>query len=248
MIVDASNFTFQAPPQVIRARRILVKPDASYPVPYPVSASRALLAAVVAGIRKVSDADIIFLESGHEGRPMTEIYRALHYNFPRVLMLDVRNSVCVEVENPLTHPFVMPTFWIPNIILSCDYLITVSCFKVVRNSGHFSITNLLNLLPDSKYHGDGPQERGMLYSLGIQKVIADLYFTLPFDLGIIDAQKKLICPDEPSHGVEEQFGKVFIGDLYEVDSEASEVAGVDTEYLRLIEAAEAEVEPEHTPG
>lgn len=248
MIVDASSFTFQAPPQIIRARRVLIKPDAAYSVPYPVSTSREVLGAVVAGIRKVSDADIIFLESGHEGKAMTEVYRALHYDFPRVLMLDVKNSVYVEVENPLTHPFAMATFWIPNIILSCDYLITVSCFKIVRGNGNFSIWNLLNLLPESKYRGDGLSGRGMLYSLGIQKVIADLYFTLPFDLGIIDGQKKLVSKDNQARGDVEDLGKIFIGDPYEVDGKASEIAGIDNEYLRLIEAAEAEMKPEHPPG
>lgn len=248
MILEASKFVFEPPPQIMRARRVLIKPDAAYPSPYPVSNSRETLAGIVSGIRKVSDADIIFLESGAGGKSMHDIYRALHYDFPRVLTLDVKNSVCVEVENPLTHPFAMATFWIPNIILSCDYLITMSCFKVVRGNGHFSIINLLNLLPENKYRAEGDDGKGMLQSLGIQKVVADLYFTLPFDLAIIDGRKKLTCQSDPSKGAEEDLGKVFIGDPYEVDGEASEVAGVGTEYLRLIEAAEAEVEPEHTPG
>ncbi len=248
MIINASSFVFQPPPQIVRARRVLIKPDAAYPLPYPISTSRELLSSIVTGIRKVSDADIIFLESGFDGKPMAEIYRALRYDFARVLTLDVRNSVCVEVENPLTHPFAMTTFWIPNIILSCDYLITISCFKIVGGESHFSVPNLLNLLPESKYRGEGPTGKGLLHALGIQKVIADLYFTLPFDLGIVEGPKKLICPDDPSKCTEEELGKMIIGDPFEVDSEASEIAGVDAEYLRLIEAAEAEVEPEHMPG
>ncbi|MBI2935156.1 MAG: DUF362 domain-containing protein [Chloroflexi bacterium] len=248
MIINAAGFVFQPPPQIIRARRVLIKPDASYPAPYPVSTSKEMLANIVSGIRRVSDADIIFLESGHQAKPMGEIYRALRYDFARVLMLDVRTAVCVEVENPLTHPFAMTTFWIPNIILSCDYLITVSCFKIVGGSPAFTIPNLLNLLPESKYRAEGAQGKNILYDLSIQKVIADLYFTLPFDLGIIEGQKKLVCQEDVSRCDQEEPGKIFIGDPYEVDGEASETIGMDTEYLRLIEAAEAEVEPEHMPG
>lgn len=248
MIVESSDFTFEAPPQISRARRVLIKPDAGFSLPYPATTSREMLGKVITGIRKVSDADIIFLESGQEAKPMMEIYGALQYDFPRLLLLDVRDSALVEVENPLIHPFAMTTFWIPNIILSCDYLISVSCFKVVGGNGHFSIMNLVNLLPESKYHGESSTGHGLLYSLGIQKVAADLYFTLPFDLGIIDAQKKLVCEEDPYNGEEEELGKTIIGDLYQVDGEASELAGVDTEYLRLIETAEAEFESEHAPG
>jgi hypothetical protein len=248
MIVDASSFVFQPPPQISRARRVLIKPDAAYPSPHPVTTSRETLSKIIAGIRKVSDTDIILLESGKGGKSMTEIYRKLKYDFPRVLMLDVENSAWVEVENPLAHPYVMATFWIPNIILSCDYLITVSSFKIVGSNGYFSIPNLLGLLPKSKYRGESPNGKSLLHSLGIQKVIADLHFTLPFDLGIIDAQKKLVCEEDPYHGTVEDLGKIIIGDPYQVDCEASELAGLDTEYLRLIETAEAEVEPEHTPG
>lgn len=248
MIVEASSFTFEAPPQISRARRVLIKPDAAYPLPYPATTSREILGKVIAGIRKVSDADIILLESGHEGKAMAEIYRELEYYFSRLVMLDVRNCALVEVENPLTHAFAMATFWIPNIILSCDYLISLSCFKILGDNGHFTIPNLVSLLPESKYRGESSSRRDPLHSLDIQKVIADLYFTLPFDLGIIDAQKKLVCEEDPYDGTAEELGKTIIGDPHQVDSEASELAGVDTEYLRLIETAEAQLEPEHTPG
>ncbi len=241
MIVDASKFTFEGPPQIARAKRVLIKPDASYSFPHPVTTTQQTLSKIIAGIRKVSDADIIFLESGNGGKPMAEIYRSLGYDFPRVLMLDVNNCTYLEVENPLLHPFVMPTFWIPNIILSCDYLITVSCFKVIGSNGHFSIMNLLGLLPQSKYRGYSSNDKSFLHSLGIQKVIADLYFTLPFDLGIIDAQKKLTSQESSTQGTIEEQGEIIIGDPFQVDCEASEIAKADTEYLRWIETGQAEL-------
>ena len=233
MIFNASEFYFKAPSVISRARRVLIKPNACYPVPYPVTTSRAMLAVIIEGIRRVSDADILLLEGTGGGEPVKPIYRGLSYDFPRVLTLDVRDCIWVEVDNPLTKPLAVPTFWIPNVILSSDYLITVSPLKVVKGQGSLSLMNLLSLLPVSKY-GVGWRD---LYQLGIEKVIADLYFTLPFDLGIIEAHQQFITQDDPTQGEATDYGKVFIGDPYEVDCEASELLGLKTEYIDLIQVA-----------
>ena len=238
MIFEASDFVFKAPSLISRARRVLIKPGASYPLPYPVTTSREILLTIIEGIREVSDADILLLEGTPGGGPIYPIYQALGYNFPRVLTLDVKDSIWVEVDNPLPKPLAVPTFWIPNVILSSDYLITVAPLKVFRGKGSLSLMNLLSLLPSSKYDG-GTAEGGWgaLYSLGIDRVIADLYFTLPFDLGIIEARQKFISRDDPVRGEVEECGKVFIGEPYKVDCEASEALGLETGYLDLIKVA-----------
>ncbi len=233
MIYKASEFVFEPPPVVSRARRVLIKPSAGYPLSYPVTTSREILSVIIEGIRRVSDADILLLEGTPEGGPIKPVYQALGYDFPRVLTLDVKDCIWVEVDNPLTKPLAVPTFWVPNVILSSDYLITVSPLKVVRGKGSLSIMNLLTLLPSSKY-GVGWRD---LYSLGIDKVTADLYFTLPFDLGIIEARQQFITQDDPTRGEATDYGKVFIGDPYEVDCEASELLGLKTEYIDLIQVA-----------
>jgi hypothetical protein len=76
--------------------------------------------------------------------------------------------------------------------------------------------------------------RGIESSAGIDNIIADLYFTLPFDLGIIDGRKRLINAKDHFQGDIEDYGKIFVGTPYEVDSEASNDAEITTEYLRLI--------------
>jgi hypothetical protein len=151
------------------------------------------------------------------------------------MLLDVDQCVPVAVENPLGKPFVLTTFWIPNVILSCDFLITIAPFKVVSGQGSFSIRNLLSLLPASKYPQEVKGFRGAERSLDIENTIADLYFTLPFDLGIIDGRKKFIGAKDHFQGESEDYGKIFVGPPYEVDSEASNAATVTTNYLRLIE-------------
>ena len=233
MIFEAAQFAFKVPSMVSRARRVLIKPSASYPAPYPTTTSPDMLAAIISGIRQISDADIILLEGTPGGGPIQPIYQALGYNFPRILALDVKDCTLVEVDNPLPKPFAMPTFWVPNVILSSDYLITVSTLKEVRGKGSLSLQNLLTLLPVSKY-GGGWRD---LFCLGIDKVITDLYFTLPFDLGIIEARQKFITQKDPTQGETEEYGKVFIGDPYEVDCETSETLELNTEYIDLIKAA-----------
>ncbi len=237
MIFEASEFVFKPPAIVSRARRILIKPSASCPASYPVTTSRDILSVIIRGIRQVSDADILLLEGTAGGGSIYPIYQALGYDFPRVLMLDVKDCIWVEVDNPLPKPLGVPTFWVPNVILSSDYLITVAPLKVFRKRASLSIMNVLTVLPSIKYNGEASGGWGTLHSLGIDRVIADLYFTLPFDLGIIEARQKFVGWDDPVNGEVEEYGKVFVGEPYEVDCEVSEALGLKTEFLDLIREA-----------
>ena len=241
MIVNASEFVFYPPAPISRARRVLIKPDASSYYPQPLIAGKKTLERIISGIREVSDADILLLEGSPQEKPIRDVYKALGYDFPRVLIVDVKDCNLVEVENPLAHPYAIPTFWVPNIILACDYLISVSSFRIYGNSGSFTIRNLLGLLPLSKYKGSSQAGPGELYKLGIDRVIADLYFTLPFDLGIIDGRKKFTAEEGSEKGEIEDYNRIFIGEPYEVDLEASNLEGLEPEYLRLIEMGRVEI-------
>ncbi len=242
MIFEAAEFIFKPPPVISRARRVLIKPCASYPAPYPVSTSSNILATIISGIRQISDADILLLEGTPSGAPVRPIYQALSYNFPRVLTLDVKDCTLVEVDNPLPKPFVIPTFWIPNVILSSDYLISVSPLKITNGIANLSIMNLLSLLPTSKYRGDSPGGWGTLYELGIDKVLADLYFTLPSDLGVIEGTQTITLEDDPTHGEIHDYGKILVGEPYDIDREVSQNSGLKAEYLDLIKTAKVELD------
>jgi hypothetical protein len=141
------------------------------------------------------------------------------------------------VDNPLPKPLAVPTFSVPNVILSSDYLISVAPLKVVKGMASLSIMNLLSLLPSSKYGGETEGGWPALYSLGIDKVVADLYFTLPFDLGIIEGRQKFTSQGDPTKGEVEKYGKVFVGEPYQVDAEAVQALGIKTNYLELIKEA-----------
>jgi hypothetical protein len=184
-----------------------------------------MLSVIVESIRQVSDADIILLDGTPDGGPVNPVYQALGYNFPRVLTLDVKDCIWVEVDNPLPKPLAVPTFWVPNVILSSDYLITVAPVKVLGGRGSLSLMNLLSVLPSTKYGRGGLRGWQDLYNLGIDRVIADLYFTLPFDLGIVEARQKFTSGEDPTRG--------------EVE-EAVAALGLKTGYLDLIEEARVE--------
>ena len=236
MIVNDSDFVFTAPSQLTWARRVLIKPCAGYPLPYPVTTSPELLNTIIRGIREISNADILIADGTPSGESIYPVYKALGYDFHHVLMLDIRDSIFIEVENPLSQFYAVESFWVPNVVLRSDFLISVAPFKVCGDSGRFSVANLLSLLPVSKYQSGKLGGWGALYELGIEKVLADLYFTLPFDLGIIEACQKFRYPDDndPTEGEAENFGKILVGEPHEVDYEASQIAGIDSEHLRLI--------------
>jgi uncharacterized protein (DUF362 family) len=241
LIFDSSQFTFEAPTAISRARRVLIKPCATFQTPYPVTTSPQMISLIIKGIRKVSDADIVILESTSNNIPIQNNYQALKYNFPRVLLLDVKDSIWVEVENPLNKPLIVPTFWIPNVILSSDYLITVTPLKIINGKPELTITNLLSLLPQSKYTSQ--QNYDLLTSLGMDKVIADLYFTLPFDLGIVEGRQLFNSTGEdPTKGKVEEYDKVFVGEPFQVDSEICDLLGLQAEYLDLINVARVGLE------
>lgn len=238
MIIESSDFVFKASPEIARARRVLIKPSAAYPTPYPVTTSPQMITKIIEGIREVSDADILILEGTPGGGPIYPIYQALGYNFPRVLMLDVKDCIWVEVDNPLPKPFAVPTFWIPNVILSSDYLITVSTLKNINDRPEFSVMNLLSALPSTKYGSKSAGGWESLYGLGIDKVIADLYYTLPFDVGIIEARQVFTGKTQQlAQGTVEDFGKVFVGEPFEIDNEAAQLLGLKSEYMDLIKVA-----------
>ena len=241
-IVKDSDFVFAPPPQLAWARRVLIKPSAGHPLPYPVTTSPKLLNTIIKGIRKVSNADIIIADGNPSGESIYPTYQALGYNFHHVLMLDIRDSIFIEVQNPLTEFHAVESFWVPNVVLRSDFLISVTPFKVSGNSGHFSVANLLSLLPVSKYRKGRSGGWANLSQLGIEKVLADLYFTLPFDLGIIEGHQQFFYTDHPTRGEVRDYGKILIGEPHEVDLKASQIAGVDCEHLRLISEGRVQLE------
>lgn len=234
-IFEAASFRFKPPAQLAWARRVLIKPYASVDAPYPVTTSPGLIESVVAGIRQVTDAEILIADGTRDGTPIYPVYQSLKYNFNRVLLLDVKDSIFLELENPLVEFYASPTFWVPNLVLRSDYLISIAPFHMVKGSGRFTIANLLGLLPLVARKGrDLPEYQG-LKGLETEKVLADLHFTLPFDMGILEARQRFDYDQDIDAGTVTQYGKIIVGEPYEVDCLAARLVGEQPEHLSLIE-------------
>ena len=234
-VFEASSFHFTPPAQLAWARRVLIKPYASVSAPYPVTTSPALIESVIRGIRRVTDAEILIADGTRNGTPIYPVYQSLKYDFTKVLLLDVRDSIFLELENPLVEFFASPTFWVPNLVLRSDFLISIAPFHVVAGSGRFTIANLLGLLPlVAKKGHDLPEYQG-LKGLEIERVLADLYFTLPFDMGILEARQRFDYAQDVDEGTTTQYGKVIVGEPYAVDALAARLIGEQPEHLGLIE-------------
>ena len=110
--------------------------------------------------------------------------------------------------------------------------------KIINDRPEFSVMNLLSTLPSTKYGNRNLNGWDSLYSLGIDKVMADLYFTLPFDLGIIEARQKFSGKGQQlNQGTVENYGKIFSGEPFDIDNEACQMLGIKSEYLDLIKVA-----------
>ena len=99
MIFEASDFIFKVPPVVSRARRVLIKPSASYPVPYPVTTSPEMLAAIGSDPEHPEDLGAEFeLFMGEEMEK--------HIITKSTLIYIPENTVhCPFIINKVTRPF-----------------------------------------------------------------------------------------------------------------------------------------------
>ena len=243
MILDSATFTFEPPVSLSRARRVLIKPFASSGNPYPHSVSAGLLKKIIDGIRSVSDADIMILEGSMCDKSMAQIYKDLKYTFPRIILKDVKDVTLVEVDNPLLKPLLMPTFQIPNIILSSDYLISVVPLRVIGGQGYLTISNMMSLVCGTKQNADSSLDWEQLLVHEKAKILTDLYYTIPsFDLGIVEATEKLVCKNESSKGESTHYGRIFMGEPFQVDREVVQTLGIKSDYLKQIEESRADLD------
>jgi hypothetical protein len=110
--------------------------------------------------------------------------------------------------------------------------------RVINDRPEFSIMNLLSTLPSTKYGARSANGWDSLYSLGLDKVLADLYFTLPFDVGIIEASQKFVgTSPQLKDGKIEEVGKIIIGEPFDIDNDVCQMTGVKSEYLDLVKVA-----------
>lgn len=245
----AGAFRYEPPEAARAARRILLKPNWGYPRPHPVTVGLPVLQAVIHGIRRINPAaEILLVEGVCDKMPAAEIARKLGFAELEALgvtFLDADALPCVPYPNTSSRPQRFTELYAPQILREVDCRISVSCLKKTTLKENVLISgpikNLYGLLPRARYHARSPHSRGQLHRPDVQKIIADVHYTLGvlFDGAVVDATQKFVSRDwEPDKGTAVDCGKILFGDdLLTVDRAACELANEGMPaYLNYIEA------------
>ena len=252
-IADAESFVYTPPEAARTARRILLKPNLGYPRPHPVTVGLPVLAAVIAGIRRVNpQAEILIVEGVCNKLPASIIMEKLGLPAllaPGITFLDADALPCIAYPNTSPNPQRFASLLAPALLGEVDCRISIGCLKKTMLKERVlisaAIKNLYGLLPRATYHARSPYSRGQLHRPDVQRIIADVYHTLGvlFDGAVVDATQKFVSRDwEPDIGQAVPCGRVlFCDDLLAVDRAACELAAEGMpDYLTYIEAMYSE--------
>jgi uncharacterized protein (DUF362 family) len=233
---------------VSQSRRILLKPNAGYPLGHPVTTRVTLLIQVIESLRSVNpNAEILVLEGSTSQGEQASNFQALGYEALGVKLLDA------ELQEMWAYPVPslgrVPNFseiWAPKLIKEVDFAVSISAYKLFpNNSGaglwnaSLTVKNLFGLLPRHRYTSGNPKSRGQLHKRGLQQSIIDVYAALGsyFHYGIVDAEQGFSSTgNSPTKGTSDYLGKVFFGaDLVALDRAALQFFGHgQPEYLNYL--------------
>jgi uncharacterized protein (DUF362 family) len=149
-----------------------------------------------------------------------------------ITFLDADTLPCRPYLNTVRSPQRFKELWAPEILGEVDCRISVSALKKTTLKGEVLISaalkNLYGLLPRIKYKARSPHARGQLHRPDVQRIIADVYYTLGilFEGAVVDGTEKFISRDwQPDLGTAQPCGRVIWGnDLLAVDQRACEIA------------------------
>lgn len=232
---DATYPQFHWPEKISNARRILIKPNAGYPLGHPVTVRVALLSQVLESLRVVNPtAEILILEGSTSQGNQTSNFQTLGYEALGVMLLDAEEQEMKAY--PVKSFGQAPNFseiWAPSLLTEVDFAISVSAYKLFPNNAgaglwnaSLTVKNFFGLLPRSRYTSGNPKSRGQLHKQGLQQSIVDVYAALGtyFHYGVVDAEQGFTSTgNSPTKGTSGYLGKVFSGpSLIDLDRAALE--------------------------
>lgn len=132
-------------------------------------------------------------------------------------------------------------YWLPNVVLDADVLISVPVFKNHYNAGvTLGMKNLVGLLPNDIYHGPGNiyGKHSLDHSpVNLDRHIVDLNLARKPDFVVVDGQRGMIDGPVGSQIIEPPMGLILAGsDVVALDTVGALVMGYDPRaipYLQL---------------
>ncbi len=248
-IADSDSFSYFPPLKATGANRILLKPNWGYPVLHPVTVSIPVMREVITGLQRVNPAvEILILEGVCSKISALDIANRLGLESLQsefgVTFLDADTLPHRKYPNMSPSPQRYREMSAPVLLSEVDCRISIGCLKRTTLNGKVLISsvikNLYGLFPREIYHGRSPHARGQLHLPDVQRIIADVYWTIGilFDGAVVDATQKFVSRDwQPDKGIAQDIGKVLWGDdLLSVEREACILAADgQPEYLNWIE-------------
>ncbi|MGB7444616.1 MAG: DUF362 domain-containing protein [Coleofasciculaceae cyanobacterium] len=236
-VATTAQFIYQPPPSAWGVKRILVKPNQGYPVKPPVTVSKAVLGAVLQGLRTASpNAEIFIVEGVCSKVSLTDIITLNGLSElldAGMQVLDADALPLTEYPNLSPQPVRFKSMLAPALLQEVDCRITVGALKRTHLKGEplisASLKNLYGLFPRAHYQARSPNSRGQLHRPSVPLILQDIYFSIGhlFDGAVVDGNQKYFSPDwKPDKGKTVELGKVFWGnDPISVDREACRLGG-----------------------
>ncbi len=163
-------------------------------------------------------------------------------------LVDLNDSGGTDAHDPakvrqVTVPMglIRQEYWLPNVVLDADVLISVPVFKNHYNAGvTLGMKNLVGLLPNDIYHGPGNiyGKQSLDHSaVNLDRHIVDLNLARRPDFVVVDGQRGMIDGPVGSQIIEPPMGLILAGrDVVALDTVGALVMGYDPRaipYLQL---------------
>ncbi len=212
-------------------RPVMLKPNLINASPHPVTTPPAFCAAVIAFIRRYTDAPIVIAEGcGDAGLETREVFARLGYEALarrlEVALLDLNTAPLIRLEDSSRSVF--PEIWLPQAVFD-HVLISLPVLKahsLCRLTG--SLKNMMGMAPPEHYGGQYGSWKKAAFHHRLDEAIVDLNHYRTPDFTVMDATIGLADNHLGGASCEPPANCILAGrDPRALDREAAALLGLD---------------------
>jgi uncharacterized protein (DUF362 family) len=216
---------------LVGGRPVMLKPNLINASPHPVTAPPAFCAAVIAYIRRHTDAPIVIAEGcGDAGLETPEVFARLGYEALarklEVALLDLNTAPLIRLED--SSRAVFPEIWLPQAVFD-HVLISLPVLKahsLCRLTG--SLKNMMGMAPPEYYGGRYGSWKKAAFHHRLDEAIVDLNHYRTPDFTVMDATVGLADYHLGGASCEPPSNCILAGrDPRALDREAAGLLGLD---------------------